>query len=234
MNKPLVTTIAGLILLTLLAVWGYSAYKHRQMRNEVLGLLKQTSERMRAGLKAEAAARDANPPAFDYVANSAAAENPVLRLRSMDTSSMRELADAADDYLLTAREILRRQANMHDARERVLASAPKLSEHIRTDRGAAAWVNEAAQLRQALEKDLRDNRIAAESYASLLDKFPASQARITPHVDAGLLIDQKTVQAAREAALAAYASAEQNVKQVTNLETYRGGNESTPQSRRAR
>lgn len=232
LNKPVIAAIVGLILIALLAIWGYSAYQQRQMHNEVRALIKSTSERLRAGFAAESSTSDAKAPAFDFLGNSAAAEAPIARLRGMDTSSMTALADAADDYLLTAREILRRQYDMHDARDRLASSVPKLSEHIQTDRGAAEWTNEAARLRHVIDKDLRDFRIAVDSYTSLVEKFAASQSKIAPFVEPAVLIDEKTVKDARQAALDAFARADENTKRVTQLESYRGRAEGTPRSRR--
>jgi hypothetical protein len=72
-------------------------------------------------------------------------------------------------------------------------------------------------MKGVVDKDLRDYRIAVESYSTLLESFPASQGRLAPYVAATLLIDPKLMNDARQQALDAYAGADQNIKRVVNI-----------------
>ncbi|MGZ5260996.1 MAG: hypothetical protein ACXWC0_25540, partial [Burkholderiales bacterium] len=76
---------------------------------------------------------------------------------------------------------------------------------------------EAVRMKGVVDKDLRDYRIAVESYSTLLESFPASQARLAPYVAPTLLIDPKLMKDARQQALDAYAGADQNIKRVVNI-----------------
>jgi hypothetical protein len=136
--------------------------------------------------------------------------------------SLAPLGDAADDYLVTAREILRRQADIKRATTRLAVSFDTLSQHIKTDRGARDWTQQAVKLKETADKDLRDYRIAVESYATLTSSLPASQAKIGPHVEPRYLIDEKLIGEARARALDAYAKAGENMKAVASMATYRG------------
>lgn len=232
MNKTIVAAVAGLVLVVVLALWGHGVYQERQARNAILELVTAAGERLAAGLKSETEPAGAGAPAFDSAGAAAAAEAALAKLRRMDASAMRALADAADDYLLTGREILRRLHDMREARGRLAASVPQLATHMKTDRGAGAWVNEAAQLRQIVDQDLRELRIATESYAELAASLPASQAKLAPHGGPSALPDAQAVKAARQAALDAYARIDENTRLVTRLENYRPAAGRAPKPRR--
>jgi hypothetical protein len=60
-----------------------------------------------------------------------------------------------------------------------------------------------------------------ESYASLLDGFPASQAKVARYVGRDAIIGDKLLADAREQALNGYARMDQNVKRISALQPYR-------------
>ena len=209
--------VAMIAVVLVLGVWVYKTYQKNATRNAVLTSVKDTSERLRAAV----ASTPAQEP-VDFDAHVRAVEVRAAALRERDTSALRPLADAADDYLVTAREILRRRAAMHSSRERLTKSAEDLSRHVQADRGAAAWTQEAVRLREPVIRDLREYRIASESYSTLLESLAASQAKIAPYVPEALLLDPKAVKDARESALDALARTEENVRQVARLGPERG------------
>jgi hypothetical protein len=212
-----IRTVSVVIASVVLIVGTYLAYEKYTRRNHAIALVTDTSARLRAALQAQAA----DNAGSNLEAQATAAEAHASTLRKMNTSSFRPLADAADDYLVTAREILRRQADMQRTRERVDAGFAALSAYIKADRGANNWTHEAARMKQALDKDARDYRIAVESYASLLQSLSASQVRMAPFVGEGVLIDDRLVADARQRALDAHAATDQNIRQVTSLDAYR-------------
>ena len=101
----------------------------------------------------------------------------MTELRNMDTARLRPLADAADDYLVTGREILRRQADIKRSSERLSASLQAFAQHMQADRGMATWPDEAVRLRHSVDQDFRAYRIAVESYAALLETLPCIAAQ---------------------------------------------------------
>lgn len=213
------TTIAVIVIAAGLGVWGYIAYEKQATRMSIIALVKDSSARLRSGLLAQLTAPAAG---LDFEANARAGEANVAALRGMKTSPVVSLADAADAYLVTAREILRRQAYIRRAQESLAKSMETLTQHVQTDRGAASWTQEAVRLRESLDKDFRDYRLAAEACASLLESFPAAQASIALHVDRAVLIDVKIAKDARESLLSDLARADEKTKQVTRLDAYRG------------
>ena len=149
---------AGLIVLVLvLGVWVYKAYQKNSTRSAVLSSVKDTSKRLHASVTAPPGGR------IDFDAHARAIEAHAAGLRHRDTSAVRPLADTADDYLVTAREIVRRRAAMHGSHERLLESVEVLSRHVQNDRGAADWTQQAVRLKQVIDRDMREYRIASES-----------------------------------------------------------------------
>jgi hypothetical protein len=212
-----IRTFSVIVAALVLAVGTYIAYEKYTRRNAVVVLVNDTGTRLRAALQAQAAG-GGNP---DAEASAKAVEAHAKALQSMNSSSFRPLADAADDYFVTAREILRRQADIQRARAGVTANLDALGGHIKTDRGRSDWTREAVQLKEALDKDARDYKVAVESYASLLQSLSRSQAKVTPFAEPGLVIDERLIRDARQSALDAYAATDQNIRQVANLDAYR-------------
>ena len=214
--------IAALAVAIVLGAVGYAVYQAHSARTSIKGYVKDAGERLRTVLRA--------PPgeALDYASHAQAVEANAAALRRLNRSRVIELADTADSFLVSAREILRRRAAMEDAGRRLAGDVEALAAHIKADRGRADWPRDAAQLQQAAERDFREYRIAAESYASLLDTLPDAQSRIATHVDAASLVDAGTVNAARKTALDALARTEENMKQTTRLEAYRGTRAAVP------
>jgi len=216
--KRYAVAIVAIVIALALGVWLYQWYRVQSSRDAVVAAIKDASERLRASWP-----REANEPAIDFEAHARAVDAHVLALRSMNTSSIRELGDAADDYLVTAREILRRQSAMQGSRERLSKDVEILARHLQSDRGRAAWPQQAVRLKSAVDTDLRDYRIASESYASLLKSLPASQAKVAPHLDRASIIDENAAKDAGTRALDALARTDENIRQLTRLDAYRGG-----------
>jgi hypothetical protein len=218
MNKNNLRAAAVAIAVVVLAIGTYLAYEKYTRRTHVVAMVEDAARRMHATVQAQAAGKD---PADDE-ANATAVEAYESTLRSMSTSSFEALAAAAGDYLVTAREIMRRAVNMRLSKARLAQSTDALASHIRGDRGAGEWPRVAVQLKQPVDADLREYRIAVESYASLMSGLAVSQAKIAPFVDASLLIDERSIGEARQRALDAYAATEQNARQTADLGAYRG------------
>ena len=212
--KRYVVIIAAVAIVAVLCIWGYSAYRAHTTRAAIVALVTDAGERLKTALRMDGQA--------DFEAAARAADSHVTTLRKLDTGSMLPLADAADGYLVTAREILRRRAAIQSARERVSKDIEALTQHLQTDRGAALWPREAVRLRDEVDRGFREYRIATESYAELLETLPGAQAKIGEHVKTVWTGDDKTIRDARAAALDALARADENIRKLTQLDAYRG------------
>jgi hypothetical protein len=109
-------------------------------RSAVFALVKDTGTRLKEALAIEAGARAAaGPQATQKLdGHAAAAEKNRAALKRLDAAGRQALMDAADDYLLTGQEILRRQAAAHRTRQLLAESLQALRGHFRADRGAGS------------------------------------------------------------------------------------------------
>src|SRR5258706_1374698 len=151
--------LAALALFSALAYWGVSAYRKSQLERTVAALARDPSERLGAALALEAEAATANDVQTVGKLDEQAQEvdKLVLDLHDLGASPNRALVAAAEDYLLTVRQILRQQAASHRYRVQVKASEEKLREHMRTSgRRSGAWIDEAVRAKDRLEKNYFD------------------------------------------------------------------------------
>jgi hypothetical protein len=212
------TIAAGVcvLLVASIAWWSYTTYQERELVSVVTALARETGTQLR-----DALILDAKPPADQteevsrkLEAHFAMVEEHLRKLRSMDTTSLPAPAEAADDYILTGREILRRLAVSHHSRVQFSRSSQALLAHMRADRGGGSWVGEAVRLKNRVEGDFADHQAATETLAKLLASFPAAQARITPYFEQPRLVDETLLDAARQRALASAQQASDEIEKI--------------------
>lgn len=205
---------AGVLLLAVAAWWFYKAQQERQVAATVTALAREAGTRLR-----DALVLDAQPQPEDSAhkleAHLAAVDAHLQKLRSLNTSPMLALGEAADDYVLTAREILRRLAASHRSQLEFAQGSQALLEHMRADRGGASWVGEAVRLKDRVEKGYSDHKAAAEALAHLLASFPAAQTAIALYVKTSLPpLDAELLDAAGQRALASVQQAAAEIEKI--------------------
>ena len=217
-NKTVAIALAALIAAAAAGWWVYGEHQKRELRKSIVGLIADTGARMRAALTAT----DSGPEAARKLEeHSAAAEQNFSSLKGMNTAREAALAEAADDYLLTCREILKRVVNIQRSRQLLSESLPALIEHMRSDNRTGTWVQEAVKARERVNKDYRDLNLATGALDTLLQSFPASQKKISPYVDRAELIDDGTVASARTRALEAAKQAATEIEKTRQLDAFR-------------
>ena len=218
MSRAKVISVALIAILAAAAWWGYGQYQKREQRKSILALIADTSVQLRTALTAT----DSGPEAArKFEEHSAAAEKNLSALKAMSTAREPALAEAADDYLLTCREILKRFVNIQRSRQLLSDSLPALIEHMRSDNRTGAWAQEAVKARERVNKDYRDLNLATGILDTLLQSFPASQKKIAPYVDRAELIDDGTVAAARTRALEAAKQAAAEIEKTRRVDAFR-------------
>lgn len=190
--------IAALIVAVPLLYWGYSAHKKGGASKTILALVTDTSARLRDALESEAA-----PPPTDRTKlvkkldeHAATADASLQTLKRLDAAPV-ALADAADDYIVTAREILKKQADSHRYRLLLAESSQALRDHMRHDNHTRAWIQEAIKVKERVNKDYRGYNLAADLLDKLLGSFAVSQKKIAPHAGRAILIEDSLVADAR-------------------------------------
>src|SRR5688572_20111452 len=133
---------AATVVAALAAYWGYGAYQQRQLRNSVGTALKASAERMRemVGVESGSVAGDRFALAKKLEGYAASVDGSITEVKRLPVERNRALTDDADSYLVTAREIFRRQARMHHSYQLYADSLRALNEHMRSDNRTGAWV----------------------------------------------------------------------------------------------
>ena len=198
-TKTIAIAAAALIVAVALLYWGYSAHKKSGANQTILTLVTDTGTRLRDALEIETA-----PPPTDRTGlvkkldeHAATADLNLQTLKRLDAAPVQTLADAADDYLVTAREILKKQADSHRYRLLLAESSQALRDHMRRDNRTRAWIQEAVKAKARVNKDYRDYNLAAGILDKLLDSLAASQKKIALYAGRAILIEDSLVADAR-------------------------------------
>ena len=217
--------LAALVIVATGSAFGYWSaveQERQERRNDVLWLVQDTGLRLRAALASEPPAVFSNEEVLRSLYDHAVAVDGHLgKLRNMELSGIGNLADAAEDYILTSREILLRRASSQRYRVRVADDLQRLRSHMRADNRSGMWITEAVRAKERVEEDYRDYRVASTALGTLLQSFPVAQAKIAPHVEVALLIDDHIVNEAHQRVTVAALETRRELDRYANLNTYR-------------
>ena len=216
--------VAALMIASALGYWGVSAYRKSQLQRAVTALVKDSSERLQAALavETEAVHEDAARMVGKLDDQAQEVDKHVIELRGMSASPNRALVDAAEEYLLTVRQILRNQAASHRYRIQVLSSERALRDHMRTaSRRSGTWIQEALRAKDRMEKEYFDYRLSVDTFGRLLESYPATRSKLALQVGAGLLVDEAVAANARKRALATSRRVADDVERARQLAAVR-------------
>src|SRR2546428_565349 len=178
---------AGLIAVLALAVGGYLAYAAAQKRvqqRQVAEMVRDTTEKLRQAL--------APKPASELVAAIDA------NLKAARAPRDPGLADAAEHYILGAREIARRRVETERLARQAASSRQALAGHMaRAARRSDGWMRDALALKKRVETDYFDLGVTLKATDDLLFKLQDSEKRLQPPVGTDSPLEAAVV-AARE------------------------------------
>jgi type II secretory pathway component PulJ len=191
------------VIVSALGYWGVSSYRKAQLQRAVYALVRDSNERMQAALALENEAATADNPQtvarLDEQAQDV--DKHVIELRDMSSAPNRALVAAAEDYLLTVRQILR--------------------EHMRkAGRRSGAWIDEAVRAKDRLERNYFDYRTSEEALERLLASYPSVRRKMAAQLSVPLLADE-AVENARKRALAGSKRIAAKVEQARQLAAVR-------------
>lgn len=202
MTKTAVYALA-LLLASALGYWGVSAYRNSEQHKAVSALVGDASGRLESALalETETAAAGSQQTVGKLDEQTQEVDRHVMELHEMGDGPNRALSAAADDYLLTVRQILRQQAASHRYRLQVAASETALREHMSAaGRRSGAWIDEAVRRKDRLERNFFDYRVSAEALGRLLAAYPASRKKLVAQLGMPLLADEAVEDARRRSA----------------------------------
>ena len=180
----------GLIAAVALALAGYLIYAAAQKRaqqRQVAETVRDTTEKLRQALAQKSA-----PELVDAIdANLKAARAP------RDPS----LADAAERYIIGAREIARRRVDAERFARQAAASRQALAGHMaRAAHRNDGWMRDAIALKKRVETDYFDLGVTLKAMDDLLFKLTDSKNRLEPRVGGDSLLEAAVVASARKQA----------------------------------
>jgi hypothetical protein len=171
---------AVLLLLAGLTWWGYSAHKKREMQAAVVTLVTAATARARDALRA----REPGAGAIERLeAHFKSLSEAAQRIAALDGWRDAPLSEAARQYVDEVHALVRRLIARERAREAVLGGTEAISGHLRAARGRSGdWIREAIALRQQLDRDYFDYRMAEGGLEKSLRTLPEARQRLAPLV----------------------------------------------------
>ena len=214
-RTPLIAVVA-LVVAAALGYWAYGTQKKSETGKAGLALAQETGRHLQEALTA-----DPGRPSSEVVQAmgefAAAATRNLEALKRLDAGGKRELMDALDDFLLTSREVLGRQAASYRFRRQLNASTQALRDHMRADNRTGAWVREAVERKERVEKDYRDYASATEALDKLLESLPASAAKLAARSRTAPLVDANLAAEARKRTSAALQQATGEMEKIRQI-----------------
>jgi hypothetical protein len=112
------------------------------------------------------------------------------------------MADAAEHYLIGAREIAKKRADAARHAQEFAASRAALAAHMRrAAQRDSSWIRTASRLKKQVEQDHFYLESSLNALAELLQSLPEAQKRLAPYVEASLTLDDAARRRARQQAL---------------------------------
>jgi hypothetical protein len=184
MKKGLAAAAAGLLVLAIAGVFIFRGHQQRTEQRQIAALVGDATEQLRQALT--------NGPSREIAAR---IDGHLQSAKSMRGSA---LADAAEHYLIGAREIVRLRADSDRLEREAAASRRSLASHMnRSGRRGTGWIRDAADLKRKVERDHADLGRSLRTLDGLLYSLEDAGKRLAPHLGASLLLDDATRRAAR-------------------------------------
>jgi hypothetical protein len=215
--KRIVIAAAAAILVVGFAFGGYHTYQKRELRAQVAELVQAASGQLNEALPV-----DVNAPAAgqDKRLESAIpqAEAGLKQLRALAAGRDPALVEAADPYVASVLEVLRRQAGATRSRARFIDDRKLLEQHMaRVGTRSEGWFAEAIQLRKRLDQDHYDYQLSVTSLGNLLAGLVGARRKLAERLPAVPLPEEAAITRARERTLAAASAAKQELEQAKRL-----------------
>jgi hypothetical protein len=207
MGTRTVGWIVGIIALTALALIGYAVYAGAQKKaqqRQVIAIVEDTTGKLRQALAEKSSAELVD--ALD--ANLKAARAP------RDP----QLSNAAEHYILSAREIARRRSDSNQLWARAESSRRSLAGHMaRAERRSEPWLRVAVSLKKRVEDDYFQLGLTLKGLDEILYKLPEEQKPFASRYGNDILLPRDEIDRARKQAQADLTRAEGELAGVRRI-----------------
>jgi len=198
--------IVGIIALAAIALIGYGAYASHQKKlqqREVFAIVEDTTAKLRQALEKSSpelvAALDAN-------------------LNAARSPRDPQLSDAAEHYILSAREIARRRFDSIQLWAKAEESRRALAGHMaRAERRSEPWLRSAVALKKRVEDDYFQVTITLKGLDEILFKLPEEEKPFASRYGADVLLPRAEIDRARKQAQADLKRAEDELAAMRRI-----------------
>jgi len=209
--------VAGIVIAAGLAYAGYAAYELRELRARVTETIATASDRL-----GETLAIDINAPAAglaeQLAASVAQTEAALQSLRAPGARRDPALVAAADGYVASALEVLRRQAGATRFRAQFIDHRRALEAHMAAAGSRSeSWAAEAIELRKRLDEDYFGYQLAAGSLGNMLAGLAEARHKLLAQLPSANVLAETAIVEARERSLAAAAAAKLELERARRV-----------------
>jgi len=215
--KRIITAATAVLFLAVLAYGAYAAHQKRELRARVVEIVADSSRKLDETLGANIAV----PPAGlgeRLEAGVARIDGSLQKLRALPARRDPELVDAADPYVASVLEVLRRQAGAARHRVRFVQDREALEAHMaRVGARSETWIAEAIRLKKQLEQDHYDYQLTVTSLGNMLGGLIDARRTIALQLPAVPLPEEAAIDRARARSLAAAGTAKDELEKARRL-----------------
>ena len=218
-NNMIVIAVVLAAAVITLGYWGYSVYQKRVLHGEISAILKNAGAALRESLSLEPGPSTADrlQLAKQLEDHAMTMDKSIGQLKRLQVERDLMLADDAENYLITLREIMSKRAAANRLYVLHSESLEALQDHMRADNRTGEWVKQAVLAKERAEKDFRDYRLTVATYGTLLGTLGSTQRKIAPFVESAALIDLDLLAKARERAIETAKQAAAEMDKVRKL-----------------
>lgn len=190
-NRKLLIGLALLVLAAIAAGVAWDRHQTRKLQEATLARIDSATRALRDAAVATPADSNTVATGTDRI------DQELMALRGTATGRISKLAAGADGYLLTVRELLRRQLLMLQLRTKIAAGIAAFRAHM-GDRSAADWTGKAVQLKNGLEQDYREFQRTLDAHSKIADSLPEARKALETLAPEDLLIKPAEIKSLRD------------------------------------
>jgi hypothetical protein len=172
-NPAAMAAIAAVILLIAgPGYWFFNETRKDAQRKEVAQVVSASSKSL--GLAISMRGAEGELAQLDAIGKETDAQ--LAALKGLPKRYEPPVVEAAEQYVVDAQRIVKRQANLVRVRATTATAQNALMQHMgRAESRSDEWIREAVALRKKLEGEFFEYRAAATAFASALEAMPASR-----------------------------------------------------------
>jgi hypothetical protein len=215
--KRIVIAAAAVVIVAGFAFAGYVGYEKRELRVQLSDAVGAASDRL-----GETLAIDVNQPPAGVAARlegGVAQMDAVLqKLRGASKRRDPALAEAADAYLASVLEVLRRQAGATRHRVQFIDDRNALAAHLAAaGTRSETWGAEAIRLKKRVDDDYFAYQLAVTSLGNMLAGLSDARRRLLEQLPSAKVLAETDIVLARERSVAAAAAAKLELEKARRL-----------------